>query len=233
MKEGYLPKEQRKKILLLCDDIRMHSGVATMAREFVLGTCHHYNWVNVGAAINHPEVGKKLDLSQDTGNRVGVEDASVILYPQNGYGDSTILRKFLKEEKPDAIFIFTDPRYWEWLFQIENEVRVKCPLIYLNIWDDLPAPMYNESYYDSCDALLGISKQTNNINKIVLGDKCKDKVIEYVPHGINENYFFPITEEHKQWTIYKVPKNNYLEIKSINMYSFSTQEILEEKCLLI
>jgi hypothetical protein len=81
MKEGYLPKEQRKKILLLCDDIRMHSGVATMAREIVLGTCHHYNWVNAGAAINHPEVGKKMDLSQDTGNRAGIEDASVFLYP--------------------------------------------------------------------------------------------------------------------------------------------------------
>ena len=62
MKEGYLPKDQRKKILFLCDDIRMHSGVATMAREIVVGTCHRYNWVNVGAAINHPEVGKKLDL---------------------------------------------------------------------------------------------------------------------------------------------------------------------------
>ena len=65
MKEGYLPKDQRKKILFLCDDIRMHSGVATMAREIVIGTCHRYNWINAGAAINHPEVGKKLDLSQD------------------------------------------------------------------------------------------------------------------------------------------------------------------------
>ena len=123
MKEGYLPKEQRKKILFLCDDIRMHSGVATMAREIVIGTCHKYNWVNVGAAINHPEVGKKMDLSQDTGNRCGVPDASVFLYPQNGYGDSTILRKFLDLEKPDAVFIFTDPRYWEWLFAIENPMK--------------------------------------------------------------------------------------------------------------
>jgi len=199
MKEGYLPKEQRKKILLLCDDIRMHSGIATMAREFVLGTCHHYNWVNCGAAINHPEVGKRIDLSQDTGNRAGVEDASVFLYPQNGYGDAMLIRNMLKTEKPDAIFFFTDPRYWEWLFQIENEVRTKVPMIYLNIWDDLPAPMYNESYYESCDTLLGISKQTTNINKIVLGDKVKDKIIEYVPHGINEEHFFPIDEKHESW----------------------------------
>jgi glycosyltransferase involved in cell wall biosynthesis len=199
MKEGYLPKEQRKKILLLCDDIRMHSGIATMAREFVLGTCHHYNWVNCGAAINHPEVGKRIDLSADTGNRAGVEDASVFLYPQNGYGDSTMIRQMLTTEKPDAVFFFTDPRYWEWLFQIENEVRAKVPMIYLNIWDNYPAPMYNESYYESCDTLLAISKQTKNINEIVLGDKAKDKLIAYVPHGINEEHFFPINETHESW----------------------------------
>jgi glycosyltransferase involved in cell wall biosynthesis len=199
MKEGYLPKEQRKKILLLCDDIRMHSGIATMAREFVLGTAHRYNWVNAGAAINHPEVGKRIDLSQDTSNRAGISDASVFLYPQNGYGDAMMIRKMLKTEKPDAILFFTDPRYWEWLFQIENEVRAVCPMIYLNIWDNYPAPMYNESFYESCDTLLAISKQTKNINEIVLGDKAKDKLIAYVPHGINEEHFYPITEKHEKY----------------------------------
>ena len=43
----YLPKDQRKKILLICDDIRVHSGVATVAKEIVCHTCHHFNWVNV------------------------------------------------------------------------------------------------------------------------------------------------------------------------------------------
>jgi len=226
MKEGYLPKEQRKKILFLCDDIRMHSGVATMAREIVIGTCHKYNWVNVGAAINHPEVGKKLDLSQDTGNRVGIEDASVFLYPQNGYGDSTILRKFLDLEKPDAVFIFTDPRYWEWLFQIENEIRAKCPLVYLNIWDDLPAPLYNEPYYDSCDMLLGISKQTENINRLVLGDKGKDKIISYVPHGINEEQFFPIDEKHEQWdNLQKAKKQLFGDKEYKHVFFFNSRNI--------
>jgi len=199
MRKGYLPKEQRKKILFLADDIRMSSGISTMAREIVLGTCHKYNWVNIGAAINHPEQGKRIDLSQDTSNRSGIPDASVFLYPQNGYGDSTLIRKMLKDEKPHAIFFFTDPRYWEWLFQIENEIRTKIPMVYLNIWDNLPAPMYNESYYESCDTLLAISKQTENINKIVLGEKAKDKIIAYVPHGINEEQFFPIDEKHEKW----------------------------------
>ena len=66
MKEGYIQKEQRKKILLLCDDIRFNSGIATMAREMVIGTSHRFNWVNLGAAIQHPETGMRLDVSQDT-----------------------------------------------------------------------------------------------------------------------------------------------------------------------
>ena len=48
-KYGYLKKENRKNILLLCDDIRMHSGIATMAREIVMGTVQHYNWFQLGA----------------------------------------------------------------------------------------------------------------------------------------------------------------------------------------
>jgi glycosyltransferase involved in cell wall biosynthesis len=201
-KEGYIPKDQRKKILLLSDDIRMNSGIATMAREMVVGTSHVYNWVNLGAGINHPDQGKKFDISQDNDRVTGLTDSSIYLYPWNGYGDTTIIRQLINTEKPDAIIFFTDPRYWIWLFQIENEIRRKVPMIYLNIWDEYPAPIYNRAYYESCDGLMAISKQTLNINKIVLGDKAKDKVINYVPHGINEDYFFPITKDNKeQWLL--------------------------------
>jgi hypothetical protein len=88
---AYLPQNERKKILLICDDIRVHSGVATVARELVLNTAQHFNWVNVGGAINHPEQGKRLDLSSDTNNNTGLTDASIILYPTNGYGDANLL----------------------------------------------------------------------------------------------------------------------------------------------
>lgn len=194
MIEGYIPQNKRKKILLLCDDIRMTSGISTMAREIVLGTAHVYNWVNLGGAINHPEQGKKLDISGDTNRVSGIPDASVFIYPFSGYGNQEVIRQLMEIEKPDAIMFFTDPRYWIWLFQMENEIRKKIPMIYLNIWDDLPAPLYNRPYYESCDALMSISKQTYNINRMVLGDKAKNKVLKYVPHGINENIFFPITE---------------------------------------
>ena len=188
----YLPPNKRKKILLICDDIRVHSGVATVAKEMVLHTSQHFNWVQIAGAIKHPDKGKKFDLSPDTNKQSGLNDASVFLYPVDGYGDPDLLRQLIKLEKPDALFIITDPRYFTWLFQIENEIRKTMPIIYLNIWDDYPAPLYNKAYYESCDALLAISKQTKNINKIVLGEKAKNKVIKYVPHGLNSKMYFPI-----------------------------------------
>jgi glycosyltransferase involved in cell wall biosynthesis len=196
MINGYIPKDQRKKILLMCDDIRFTSGIATMAREIILGTSHQFKWVNLGGAIQHPEQGKRMDLSADTNKFAGINDSEVIVYPVSGYGDTNLVRKIIELEKPDALMLFTDPRYWVWLFQMENEIRKKMPILYLNIWDDYPAPLYNESYYDSCDGLMAISKQTLNINKLVLGDKAKNKVLSYVPHGISEKMFFPIDDEN-------------------------------------
>ena len=169
MKTSYIPKNKRKKILLLGDDLRMHSGVATMLREIVTKTSNHFNWVQLAGAINHPEQGKKFDLSQATRDMTKVPDANVKLYPVDGYGSDQMLFAVMQAEKPDAIMHFTDPRFWGWLYAIEKQVRSKIPLTYLHIWDDLPYPMWNRPFYQSCDALFAISKQSNNIAKHVLG----------------------------------------------------------------
>ena len=195
MKEGYIKKEDRKKILLLTDDIRVHSGVATVGREIVTNTAHRYNWVQLAGAIKHPEKEQIIDLSQATGEKIGIDDASVLLYPCDHYGNPDLLRDIIKRENIDALFLITDPRYFEWLFAMEGEIRSSIPIAYLNIWDDLPAPMYNREFYDSCDALFGISKQTENINKMVLGkERCKNKVIKYIPHGLDHTIFKPINK---------------------------------------
>ena len=193
--QGYIKKEERKKILLLCDDIRAHSGVAHMGREIIINTSHRYNWVNLGGAVKHPDEGKRFDLSADISKQNNISDASVIVHPISGYGNPDLLRGVIKQEKIDAIFIITDPRYWTWLFEMEAELRKKTPIVYLNIWDNYPAPIYNKTFYESCDALLGISKQTVNINKLVLGDKAEGKIIEYVPHGVSPEIFKPLELE--------------------------------------
>lgn len=168
MKQGYIPKDKRKKILLLSDDCRFQSGIGTMSREFLIGTAHHYNWVQIGGSINHPEVGKRLDLSADVNKHTGLEDSSVVIYPVNGYGSPDIVRQILAIENPDALMLFTDPRYWIWLFQMEAEIRRKIPITYLSIWDCFPPPLYNAPYYMSCDLLMCISKQTYGLTKQVL-----------------------------------------------------------------
>ena len=197
MKEGYIPKDQRKKILLITDDIRLPSGVGGVGKDIILNTCHHYNWVNIGGAVKHPDAGKRFDLSSDTNKESGINDSSITIYPTSGYGDPILLRNLISIENPDAIMLITDPRYFEWLFSMENEIRKKIPIIYLNIWDNYPAPSYNKEFYESCDALLGISKQTTNINNLVLREKAKDKVIDYIPHGVSSKYYFPIEKDNK------------------------------------
>ena len=54
MKEGYIKQKDRKNILLLTDDIRVHSGVAQIGREIVTNTSHRYNWTQLAGAIKHP-----------------------------------------------------------------------------------------------------------------------------------------------------------------------------------
>jgi glycosyltransferase involved in cell wall biosynthesis len=199
----YIPKDKRKKILLICDDIRVHSGVATIAKEIVLHTSQHFNWVQIAGAIQHPEKGQVLDLSEGTNKETGLTDSSVKIYPTDGYGNTSILREIINIEKPDALFLITDPRYFTFIFNMEQEIRKMIPITYLNIWDDYPAPMYNSPYYEACDLLMGISKQTVNINKLVLKGKEKNRIFKYIPHGKNPNTFYPIDTPTKEYLDFK------------------------------
>jgi glycosyltransferase involved in cell wall biosynthesis len=193
----WLPKEERKTILLLSDDIRVHSGIGVMSREIVEQTCGYFNWFQLGAAINHPQGGQLADASEEIANITGVEDPYVRVLAQNGYGDSKIVRQILANEKIDGILHFTDPRYWIWLYQIEHEIRQKIPMMFYAIWDDLPYPYYNENYYRSDDAIFCISKQTYNIVKQVSRKEPRELPwsLTYIPHGIDTKKFFPIQED--------------------------------------
>jgi glycosyltransferase involved in cell wall biosynthesis len=196
MKKGYIPRDQRKTILFLADDIRLHSGVGCQAREIVMNSAHHFNWINIGAAIKHPEAGQAFDLSGDINNMLGINDSSVKVIPCDGYGSPDMIRGVIHQEKPDAIIHFTDPRYWTWLYAMENEIRQNIPMVFYTIWDDVPYPYYNRTFYRSDDMLLCISKQTKNIVENVLkGYEKPDWAVKYVPHGIDSKKFFPILND--------------------------------------
>jgi len=226
MKNGYIPKEDRKKILLLCDDIRLHSGIGTMGKEIILNTAHHFNWVNLGAAIKHPEQGKAFDLSPQIDKITGIEDSSVKVIPWSGYGDDQIIRQLMEQEKPDAILHFTDPRYWTWLYRMEKEIRTKIPMIFYTIWDDLPYPMYNRDYYRSDDLLLCISKQTENLVRNVLRDHPKeDWQVKYTPHGIDDSKFFPLINDME----FEAFKNKFFEGEEYDFVVFWNNRNIRRK----
>ena len=192
----------KKKILLMSDDLRMHSGVATVSKDIVFKTIHKYDWVQIGAAINHPDAGKIIDMNEALTTikdgfhpNMDNRDFYLKIYPTSGYGEPNQLREILEIEKPDAILHFTDPRFWIWLYEMEHEIRQNIPIMYYNIWDDIPTPHYNRNFYRSSDLLMGISKQTYGINKRVVPEY-KDWQIQYVPHGINENKFFKLNDKN-------------------------------------
>jgi len=245
MNYKYLEKDKRKKILILSDDLRTHSGIGTMTKEIVRQTCHRYNYVQLGAAINHPEKGKKASVAEDFEKETGYKDLSIDIYASDGYGNPDILRQLILQENPDAIMIYTDPRYWEWLFRIEYEIRRKIPIFYYNIWDDTPPPYYNKSYYKSCDLLMNISRQTHALVKEVLSGNCFDlstnkdqepfkehnTIVSYVPHGINTKIYKPLTDkEIKQSKVYEL-LNNMLDLKKDDMVFFANNRNIRRKKL--
>ena len=188
--------KKKKRILLLSDDLRMSSGVGTVSKNFVMGTMDKYEWVQIAGAIKHPEEGKIVDMNDAVAKELNMEKAYLKIYPVSGYGNQELLRQVMNMEKPDAILHYTDPRFWGWLYQMEHELRQEIPIFYYNIWDDWPAPQYNENYYECCDLIMNISKQTVAIVDEVAKNKPRtDTDSTYLPHGINEDFFYPITDK--------------------------------------
>jgi hypothetical protein len=156
-------RPKKKKIFLLSDDVVLTSGISTMSRELVLGTLDRYDWVQLASALKHPEHGKVVDMSSELEKETGLEDVYMIRYCHTGYGDVNSIREILHRERPDAMMIFTDPRFWQHVFLFEYELHTvwKIPLIYLNVWDNAPIPNWNFAGYRSCDLIMNISKQTH------------------------------------------------------------------------
>lgn len=218
LKKVDVNRPKKKKILLLADDIVLTSGISTMAREIVLGTIDKYDWVQLAAALNHPDNGKAIDMSSAFEEDLGLSNLYFIRYCHTGYGTPEILREILIREHPDALMLFTDPRHWYWFWPMEYEIRTiwKIPISYLSIWDSPPAALYNKAFYQSCDLIMSISKQSDILTKIVLGannfvdidsnyeseHQSAKPFLSYVPHGSSEKFFFPQTESCETWEDY-------------------------------
>lgn len=176
--------DNRLKGLLFGDDIRFKTGVARVLHNLIEFTHDRIDWVQYGGAKKHP----------DPDRIVNFKDWCKIYPSKEGYGNRATISDLIKLEEPDFIFLMTDPRYFESHFRMEYEIRQNIPIIYYNIWDNFPIPFYNESYYNSCDGLACINKQTEYIvNKLVTGNQ----IVDYIPHGINMDQYYPLDKKFK------------------------------------
>ena len=168
----------KKKILVLSDHPLSPSGVGTQTKYFIeaLLQTGRYKFICLGGAIKHEDYRPaKVDPWGD----------DWIIYPTDGYGSDEIIRSVLQKEKPDVLWFMTDPRFYGWLWEIENEIRLNVPMIYYHVWDNFPSPSYNGQFYRSTDKVVAISKVTHQILK----NTAPDVETEYLPHAVDPNHF--------------------------------------------
>ena len=173
----------KKKILTLSDHPLSPSGVGTQTKyviEALLNT-GRYSVISFGGAIKHQNY---QPIMVDPWR----EDWKIL--PVDQYGTQEMIRSILRTEKLDAIWIMTDPRFWGWLWSMENEIRPLCPIVYYHVWDNYPYPFFNRKFYLSNDHIATISKVTDDIVKKV----APEVPSTYIPHAVNGNIFKPLDE---------------------------------------
>ena len=171
------------KVFCLADSPLAPSGVGTQTRYMIEGLLQtgKFEFVCFGGAIRHPEY--KPIKTEEYGD-------DWIIYPVDGYGTQEQVRALLKAQKPDIVWIMTDPRFWAWLWDIDNEIRSVAPLVYYHVWDNIPYPTFNRKWYLSNDVIASISKVTDDIVKNV----APEVELVRIPHAVNDSVFCKIDD---------------------------------------
>jgi len=189
---------QKKKILVLSDHALSTSGVGTQTRHLINGLIAKDDWTfrQLGAAMKHSDY------------RTIIVNDDFIIKPIDGFGTKDMLRITLATEKPDLILIFTDPRFFGWLFEMEDEIHQVCPIAWWHVWDNWPKPSFNAPFYESTDLINCHSYLTYEICKQDFPDKTN-----FIPHALPDELFFPLTAEQrsvKRAEILGPKKNNFI-----------------------
>jgi len=108
------------------------------------------------------------------------------------YGNAEQVRYFLNKEKPDVIIANADPRFFDYLFKMDNEIRRVCPLVFYHLWDDEPFPKFNIPYYNSCDHIIAGSKFTWNL---LTNNDTPENMLSYAPIGFDPKVYHPISSD--------------------------------------
>ena len=172
---------EKKKIFVLADHPFTPSGVGSQTKYFceALLKTGRYSFICFGGAIKHQSYNPMR--TEEYGD-------DWIIFPVDGYGSQDQVRSILRNHKPDLLWFMTDPRFWTWLWAMDNEIRTHIPMVYHHVWDNFPAPMFNKGYYQSNDKIVCISKVTHEIVKTVAPDVNSI----YLPHAVDGELFKPL-----------------------------------------
>ncbi len=175
--------KKKLKILMLGDLLWSPSGIGSQSKYIAdaLLKTGKFSLLQLGGAIKHQDYRpiKTTEHGDD-----------LIVVPVDNYGTQEQVRSVLRTYKPDILWFMTDPRFWTWLWAIEQEVRANVPMVYYHVWDNLPYPKFNKPFYLGNDKIVTISKVTSDIVKTVAPEVEE----EYLPHAVNPEIFKPLTE---------------------------------------
>lgn len=192
---------KKNKIIALSDHALSTSGVGTQSRHLFNGLVEKGNWTirQFGAALKHNDY------------RTVVVNEDFIIKPIDGFGNKDMLRITLATERPDGLFIFTDPRFFIWLFEIEDEVHQICPIAWWHVWDNKPYPEFNDNFYKATDLINCHSHHT--YSQIV--EKYPNKT-NFIPHAIPKSIFYKMSKEeidyHKSIILGEENKDAFIAI---------------------
>ena len=172
----------KKKIIVLSDHALSTSGVGVQTRHLVEGLIKKGYWKfkQLGAAIRHADY-----------NIEKVND-DFIIKPIDGFGNKEVMRNILISERPAGIIIFTDPRFFHWLFEIEDEIHQICPIFWWHVWDNRPTPLFNNWMYEATDAINCHSYLTYEMISEHFPKKTR-----FIPHAVPKSIFYEITDKEK------------------------------------
>ncbi len=172
------------KIFTISDHPLSPSGVGTQTKYIIEGMLKtgKYQFVSFGGAVQHPN--HQPQKTEQWG-----EDW--VIWPVDGYGNADMVRGMIEQQKPDILWFMTDPRFYGWLWQIENEIRTKVPMVYYHVWDNYPYPQFNRPFYLSNDHVACISKLTHNIVQTVTPEVQSS----YIPHAVDGDVFQPLNPD--------------------------------------
>ena len=171
---------EKIKIFTIGDHPLSPSGVGTQTKYVIEGMLKtgKYQFISFGGAVKHAE--HKPQKTEEWG-----EDW--IIWPVDGYGNPDMVRALIYQQKPDILWFMTDPRFYGWLWSIENEIRAHMPMVYYHVWDNYPYPQFNRPFYLSNDHVACISKVTHDIVQTVAPEVSSS----YIPHAVDDEIFKP------------------------------------------